>query len=300
MRASGSHDPRNGMPVARLRPVPSETAGKAPTATVPQRRWYHTLELPGGVVTPGEYDLRPALLRVPLPESLEGRRCLDVGTHDGFWAFEMEKRGAREVVAIDLDDPERYDYARPAPIITESVRAQTAERLEGFEIARRALGSQVQRRDMSVYELSPAGVGEFDFAVIGTLLLHLRDPVGALSAIDRVLRGDLLVNDVVSVSLTALRPRTPAAKLMAEPGLPFWWLPNVRGLRQLVVSAGYDVVASHGPYRVQLGSGWVRERLQRGNPLATRARQLMLRRGVPHAWVLARTRGSTPRMSAPE
>jgi tRNA (mo5U34)-methyltransferase len=255
--------------------------------------------LPGGVVTPGEYDLRPVLLRVPLPESLEGKRCLDVGTHDGFWAFEMEKRGAREVVAIDLDDPERYDYAQPAPVITDQVRAQTAERQEGFEIARRALGSQVQRHDMSVYELSPA-IGEFDFAVIGTLLLHLRDPVAALSAIGRVLQGQLLVNDAVSLSLSALRPRTPAAKLMAVPGHPFWWLPNVSGLRQLVVSAGYQVLASQGPYRVPLGSGSVRPSFRRGHPLASRARLLMLRRGVPHAWVLAEPRPSARRASTTE
>jgi tRNA (mo5U34)-methyltransferase len=146
---------------------------------------------------------------------------------------------------------------------------------------------------MSVYELSPVNVGEFDFAVIGTLLLHLRDPAGALSAIRRVLRGELLVNDAVSLSLSVLRPRTPAAKLMGVPGLPFWWLPNVRGLRQLVISAGYEVVASRGPYRVRLGSGWVRPPLQRGDPLASRARLLMLRRGVPHAWVLAKPRRST-------
>jgi tRNA (mo5U34)-methyltransferase len=279
-------------------PPPDLTAPHAGPGRATRRRWYHTLELPGGIVTPGEYDLRPVLLRVPLPDSLAGKRCLDVGTHDGFWAFEMEKRGAREVVAIDLDDPERYDYAQPAPIITEELRAHTAERLEGFEIARAALGSQVQRHDMSVYELSPAGIGEFDFAVIGTLLLHLRDPVAALSAIGRVLQGQLLVNDPVSLSLSVLRPRTPAAKLMAVPGYPFWWLPNVSGLRQLVVSAGYEVVASGGPYRVPFGSGWIHPLLRHGHPLASRARLLMLRRGAPHAWVLAQPRRSPTRVSA--
>ena len=279
-------------------PPPGLAASHAGPSGWSRRRWYHTLELPGGFVTPGEYDLRPVLLRVPLPDSLEGKRCLDVGTHDGFWAFEMEKRGAREVVAIDLDDPERYDYAQPAPIITEELRAQTAERLEGFEIARSVLGSQVQRHDLSVYELSPDGIGEFDFAVIGTLLLHLRDPVAALSAIGRVLQGQLLVNDAVSLSLSVLRPRTPAAKLMAVPGHPFWWLPNVSGLRQLVVSAGYEVVASNGPYRVALGSGSIRPPLRHGHPLASRARLLMLRRGVPHAWVLAQPRRSATRVSA--
>src|SRR5207302_43882 len=42
------------------------------------RLWYHTLELPGGVVTPGWFDLRPIVGRLPWPE-VRGARCLDVG-----------------------------------------------------------------------------------------------------------------------------------------------------------------------------------------------------------------------------
>ena len=72
--------------------------------------WYHTIRLPNGVTTPGLYDTLGELERVPFPADLKGKRCLDVGTADGFWAFEMERRGAAEVVAIDIDDPEGYDW----------------------------------------------------------------------------------------------------------------------------------------------------------------------------------------------
>ena len=44
------------------------------------------------------------------PQSLRGKRCLDVGTYDGFWAFEMERRGAAEVVAVDVLDHARWDW----------------------------------------------------------------------------------------------------------------------------------------------------------------------------------------------
>jgi hypothetical protein len=54
--------------------------------------WYHSIELAPGLVTPGHIDLRPVARRV-LPERMEGR-ALDVGTFDGFWAFELERRGA--------------------------------------------------------------------------------------------------------------------------------------------------------------------------------------------------------------
>jgi len=36
------------------------------------------------------------------PTSLEGKTALDAGTGDGFFAFEMERRGAERVVAIDV------------------------------------------------------------------------------------------------------------------------------------------------------------------------------------------------------
>jgi tRNA (mo5U34)-methyltransferase len=259
-------------------------------AEVATLRWYHTMELPHGVVTPGEYDLRSALRRVPLPASLKGMRCLDVGTHDGFWAFEMERRGAAEVVAIDLADPHRYDWPEPRPELTDNVLKQIT-RSRGFEVACRALKSKVDRRDVSVYDLSEELVGRFDFAVIGTLLLHLRDPVGALIGIRRVLDGHLLVNEAISTSLTTLRPRVPAAELILVDNAPFWWLPNRAALKRYLQVAGYEVLSASRPYLVD--NGIDRQMM----PLKLRrtfgaglTRQLLLRRGLPHVAVLARPR----------
>jgi len=79
--------------------------------------WYHMLERPGGELTPGWFDTRAAVERIPWPRpSLDGLRCLDVGTWDGFWGFEMERRGGAEVVAIDVPDPRGWDWpARTTP-----------------------------------------------------------------------------------------------------------------------------------------------------------------------------------------
>ena len=250
-------------------------------------RWYHTLELGEGVVTPGEYDLRPALTRLPLPASLAGRRCLDVGTHDGFWAFEMERRGAAEVVAIDLEDPDVLDWPLPAPTLSTDIRAQLAERRRAFAVAHDALGSAVDRRDVSVYALDPAVLGRFDFVTLGTLLLHLRDPIGALMAIRRVLEGELLLNEPISLPLTALHPRSPSADLLAVRGAPYWWIPNLAGLRRYVTAAGLDIVDAGRPYFVANGAGRVIEPLPQ-RAASGRLRMQMLKRGSPHAWVLAR------------
>ena len=44
-------------------------------------------------MTEGMFDLRPVVDRYGLPARMDGMRALDVGTWDGFWAFEMERRG---------------------------------------------------------------------------------------------------------------------------------------------------------------------------------------------------------------
>jgi tRNA (mo5U34)-methyltransferase len=253
-------------------------------AEVDQARWYHTIELPGGVVTPGDYDLPDALRRIPFPASLHGKRCLDVGTRDGFWAFEMERRGAAEVIAIDLDDPDELDFPEPRPKLSDATRESLRRRGLAFDIAHRALGSNVERRNLSVYDLSAEQLGRFDFAFIGTLLLHLRNPVDALAAVRSVLGPDgrLMSNDVISVPLSVLRPRRPTLDVRMQPLRPYWFVPNIAGHRQLVKAAGYEILSSGGPYLMRYGTGW--------QPTASgrSVEQLLLRRGGPHAWIVAR------------
>ena len=252
-------------------------------------RWYHTIELPGGVVTPGRFDTRHALRRVPLPGSLQGKRCLDVGTSDGFWAFEMERRGASEVVAIDVDESGRLDW--PASVPERDRWGDPGRARQAFAIAAEALGSSVKRVDLSVYELSPDVLGSFDFVFMGSLLLHLRDPVRALAAVASVVRGELLCSEPISLSLTLLRPRWPAAALDAR-GRPTWWPPNVAGLRRLVEAGGFSVRAMGGPYFVRFGPAFPRPSSFLRPLDASRLPVLALYPfGAPHAWALARPRG---------
>ena len=125
-------------------------------AEVARLEWYHTLELAPGVVTPGWLDTRGVVPQIPFPASLEGKRCLDVGTFNGFWAFEMERRGADEVVAVDVLEPSAWDW--PARAEQETIDAIATRHAggAGFELAKRTLGSAVERLDRSVYELDPS------------------------------------------------------------------------------------------------------------------------------------------------
>src|SRR5688572_1734974 len=134
------------------------------------RTWYHTIALPDGVVTRGFYDTQSAVDKVPLPDSLAGKRCLDIGSCDGFWAFELERRGASEVVGLDLADPRQRDWPGLGP---PDEAADLGRARDSFTVAKEALASNVERVDLSVYEISPERLGEFDFVFIGNILLHL-------------------------------------------------------------------------------------------------------------------------------
>jgi tRNA (mo5U34)-methyltransferase len=245
---------------------------------VAAQRWYHTLELPGGVVTPGEYDLRAVAATLPWP-ALEGLRCLDVGSRDGFYAFEMERRGAAEVVSIDLDDPAGIDFPGPRPP-DAAIAAELAAGNAAFELAHEALGSSVQRRHVSVYDLREGDVGRFDFAVLGTLLLHLRNPVGALMAI-RGVTDRLLVNDAVHRTVL----RRPLARLAPTTDQPFWWMLNAAALHRAVESAGFAVESSSRRYVVPWGPGRQAPAVFGGGLRQVPAR-LAMRRGAAHVWVL--------------
>src|SRR5271165_6799306 len=73
-----------------------------------EKGWWHSFELPDGTRIDGVCaldGLRNRIAQFPIPEDLQGMRVLDIGTWDGWFAFEMERRGA-EVIAIDnWDNP---------------------------------------------------------------------------------------------------------------------------------------------------------------------------------------------------
>lgn len=247
--------------------------------------WYHTLDLPGGVTTPGWFDTRVGLERMWFPGTLDGKRCLDVGTCDGFWAFEMERRGATEVVGIDIGDPSKRDY--PAFVGGE----QGDRAAQTFALAKRALGSRVERIECNVYDASPEVLGRFDFAFIGAILLHLRDPVRALAAV-RSVTDELLIGDVIWLTGTKLFRQRPVA-LLNGVRTTRWWTCNLAGLKRMCVSAGFDVLNAGGPYYVPFGAGRPGDREPRRWPVTSAlSARLIQRVGVPHGWVHARARTS--------
>lgn len=198
--------------------------------------WYHTMDLRPGETTRGFFDLRG--LAGLLPEDLSGKRCLDACSATGFWAFEMEKRGASEVVALDVASYTDKDWRMPwlAPH-TDEVQG------EAFHLAKEALGSKVQRVERSVYDVTPDELGSFDFVFIGSVLLHLRDPVRALRALRAVTGGELMSFEPILVGPSLLHPRSSWGR-MASGADARWWTPNAFAHKQWLVAGGFEVTAS--------------------------------------------------------
>lgn len=198
-------------------------------ASVPH--WHHIFAFPQGITTPGAYDPRDLFSRLRFPD-LRGKRVLDVGTRDGFFAFECERRGAH-VVALDHVDAEKT----------------------GFAVARRILGSQVEYVRANVYDLTPEEFGHFDVILFLGVLYHLRHPLLALDRLRALAKNLLMVESLVCDSsffvgygearpLASFAPELedlPLAQfLVANRFHPDWtnkWSPNVACLKALLEDA---------------------------------------------------------------
>jgi SAM-dependent methyltransferase len=125
---------------------------------------------------------------------------------------------------------------------------------ERFRLAHRLLGSSVERVACSIYDLTPERVGgPVGFALVGDLLLHLRDPVAGLEAVNGVLEpgGRLLLVEPIDVRLTLLHPRSAAARLRTRWTEFDWWVGNVSCLREFLRLAGFEDAVRRSVFRAR-------------------------------------------------
>lgn len=203
--------------------------------------WYHRIELPGGVVTPGASPLDADAYGVP--PDLSGKRVLDVGAWDGYWSFEALRRGAKEVVAID-------DFSDYLGKLAPEQRQAWAT----FDLCREALGYDEQlcdRIEMSVYDVNPEMLGTFDVVFFFGTLYHLRHPLLGLDALSSVCSGELYVETTIlddySAYGSAFGGRYSGDHVVMEfyptneyAGNPTnWWNPTLNCLTRMVYAAGF-------------------------------------------------------------
>lgn len=246
--------------------------------------WYHTVDLPNGLVTPGQYDFRATYPCFRFPEQMTGLRVLDIGSATGFFAFEFWKRGA-EVVSVELPSLHALDrfpgqnvehvlreirhmiFPETMEGTRELVREHSAEELYfylltgPFEFCRKLLGASIERCYSSVYDLSAAKMGTFDFVFMGDILLHTINPLAALAAVAPLCRGTLVLAQVMPQS-----PDGKPAMLYVGGGDPDfdevqWWWPNQSCLTELLKKFRFRTVIEVGRHAGMVRpSGYVFDR----------------------------------------
>ncbi|EIE97092.1 class I SAM-dependent methyltransferase [Saccharomonospora glauca] len=181
---------------------------------------YHRLDFGDGLVIEGDYDMSKYLAYYHLPERLDGKTVLDVGTASGFFAIEAERRGAK-VTAIDIWD----ETALPAEL------ARTFK-----------LGLNYVQKDL--YDLD-ASFGQFDLVICGSLLLHLPDPVGALRALRSVTKERLIVSSAATAdSATTDQPVCHFTGARASES-DYWsyWAFSACALERMLLAADFSRIA---------------------------------------------------------
>jgi len=217
-------------------------------ARVQEQDWYHTIELGDGLVTDGWFDLRPHVPKYHLPERMDGMRALDIGTWDGFWAFEMERRGA-EVVALDVEHESEYDW----PPRRRPKEWRDIQRGKGFRLAKELLGSKVERVECNIYRALPEDLGTFDVVFCGAVLLHLRDQLLALERLANLCRGQFVFADEYD-RLSGLVP-FPVSRYFADRDKAVvFWLPARKTWKRMLWTAGFEDVVERSRFKVTIDS----------------------------------------------
>lgn len=210
--------------------------------------WFHNLRLDGIETAPGHFlgDYPRDFFRhfeASIPQDLQGWTVLDVGCNAGFYSFEMNRRGAAEVIGIDTD-PRYLRQARFAASVCHR---------------------HIEFREGSVYDVGAFG-RRFDLVLFLGVLYHLRHPLLALDLLRRFAVGRLLVFQTMlrgaggSRAIAADYPFEEQA-VFDDPRFPRlhfvehryagdqtnWWLPNRACAEAMLRSAGFEIVESPVP-----------------------------------------------------
>ncbi|MEW5789215.1 MAG: methyltransferase domain-containing protein [Pseudomonadota bacterium] len=191
--------------------------------------FFHVLDLPGGEVTDGAWDFRATESEYHGGFDFRGKRVLEIGCATGSHSFWMESQGAR-VTPYDLAPDYSWDLMpthQQDPGETRAAMVEIIRKLNnGFDYCRDRLGSGLAMTHGSIYAIDP-GLGDFDVVTFGSVLLHTRDPLGALqAAVSRA--GTIIIMDRWPPNLDCDKPLMQFIPELANAkpwgGWTWWWI----------------------------------------------------------------------------
>ena len=226
-------------------------------SAVEELDWYHTIDLGGGVRTPGQSTTAP--LTVDQLPDLRGRSVLDIGAWDGYYSFLAEELGARRVVALDhyiwgVDLPERDRYWTQCAATgnlpdhgrdtTDFWQADLPGK-RGFDLAREALGSSVEAIVDDFASMDLDRLGRFDVVFYIGVLYHVKEPLTALERVRRV-TNEVAVIETESVLYQGAPAPEGLMRFVAggdvKGDFGTWFVPSLDALVQLCRAAGFRTV----------------------------------------------------------
>ena len=214
--------------------------------------FYHTMEVPGHGLMNGEWDLRGRVDDYLGRVDFAGQRVLEIGPASGFLTFEMEKRGA-EVVSVEVTAEHGWDFVPyPASKLEEvfGPRRMVMQRLKNsYWFSHAAHHSKANVYYGDVYNL-PAALGQFDIALMGSVLLHCRDPLRIVEQCGQKAKSliitDMFHPDLESAPVCRLAP-TPQKFLWHT-----WWHFSTQFFTQFLAVMGFTTaeILRHQQYRL--------------------------------------------------
>jgi len=195
-------------------------------------RFYHAMDLPGFGSIEGDWDLRGRFDEYIGGIDLRGQTVLDVGTASGFLSFEAERRGAT-VFSFDADGPERIQVVPPA---MPDVRYFHGMR-NSYRLAHHAFQSKATPIHGDIYRMSEV-VPPCDVVIVGQILVHLRDPLGALHQAALAAKETLVIVEGIPEGPS---PDIPVAYFLGGQVSYGWWHLSLPFYQVLLPKLGFSI-----------------------------------------------------------
>lgn len=200
--------------------------------------WYHEVPTRDGQRMPGAWNLNGNESVYLGGVDFADQRVFELGPATGHLTWWMERQGA-EVVAFEAGLDRHNDLIPYGRTVSDEVRENamaiisTVQRSWWWTKREHQLAAKVAYG--TVYDL-PGDLGEFDITVLGAVLLHLRDPFGAMMSVAAHTTDTIVVTDLEP-------PRPWSATEMrfnpVEGDHSSWWTITPGAMRRMLSNVGF-------------------------------------------------------------